>query len=150
MIQFKENARRDGRTEDGRTHGRTGGQTLFHRTLPTTAGGPIKINFSIYFNFYINIVAVCKLYAFNPINIHFILLVHVFLRSFCCIKHIYGPLGFLNASFMSLYSANTSFNKANSLWLIFESIKALEIKISILRSDTTSQITPFCAIMEVS
>ena len=34
MIQFKENARTEGRTE-GRT-----GQILFYRILPATAGGP--------------------------------------------------------------------------------------------------------------
>ena len=34
MIQFKENARTDGRKE---------GQTLFYRTLPATAGSPIKM-----------------------------------------------------------------------------------------------------------
>ena len=36
MIQFKENARTDGRTE-----GRKDGQTLFYGTLPDTARDPI-------------------------------------------------------------------------------------------------------------
>ena len=35
-------------------------------------------------------------------------------------------------SFMSLYSFNTSFTEKGWLWLIFGSIKALEIKISIV------------------
>ena len=35
MIQFQENARTEGRTER-----RKDGQTLFHRTLPATAGNP--------------------------------------------------------------------------------------------------------------
>ena len=35
-------------------------------------------------------------------------------------------------SFMSLYSFNTSFAEKNWLWLIFGSIKTLEIKISIV------------------
>ena len=37
-MQFKENARTDRRTE-GQTKD---GQTLFYRTLPATAGGPIN------------------------------------------------------------------------------------------------------------
>ena len=36
-IQFQENAWTEGRTE-----GQKNGQTLFYRTLPATAGGPIK------------------------------------------------------------------------------------------------------------
>ena len=44
MIQFKENAwtdgQKDGRT-DGQKDGRMDEQTLFHRTLPASAGGPI-------------------------------------------------------------------------------------------------------------
>ena len=40
MIQFKENAWTGGR-KDGRTDGRMDGQTLFYRTLPASAGGPI-------------------------------------------------------------------------------------------------------------
>ena len=58
MIQFKENAWTDGRTEkwkdrrterwmegqkDGKMDGRTLGQTLFYRTLPATARGQIRI-----------------------------------------------------------------------------------------------------------
>ena len=38
MIQFKENAWTDGRTE-----GWKDGQTLFYRTLLATARGPIKL-----------------------------------------------------------------------------------------------------------
>ena len=38
MIQLEENAWTEGRTER-----RKGGQTLFQRTLPATAGGPIMI-----------------------------------------------------------------------------------------------------------
>ena len=41
MIQFKENA-----WTDGRTDGRMDAQTLFYRTFPATAGGPkMKLNF---------------------------------------------------------------------------------------------------------
>ena len=39
MIQFKENAQTD-RRMDG--DGKMDGQTLFYRTLPATAGGPIS------------------------------------------------------------------------------------------------------------
>ena len=42
MTQFQENAQTDERTEgwnDRWTDGRTEGQTLFYRTLPTTARG---------------------------------------------------------------------------------------------------------------
>ena len=44
MIQFQENTWTEGQTEgqkDGRTEGRKDGQTLFYRTLPATAEGPI-------------------------------------------------------------------------------------------------------------
>ena len=44
MIQFKEKAWTDGRTEgwmEGQTEGWKDGQTLFYRTLLATAGGPI-------------------------------------------------------------------------------------------------------------
>ena len=41
MIQFKENAQADRRTE-GQTEGQKDRQTLFHRTLTATAGGPKK------------------------------------------------------------------------------------------------------------
>ena len=44
MIQFKENTQTDGRTEgwkDNRKDRRTDRQTLFYRTLPATAGGPV-------------------------------------------------------------------------------------------------------------
>ena len=37
MSQFRENL-----WTDGRMDGRTDGQTLFYRTLPTEAGGPKK------------------------------------------------------------------------------------------------------------
>ena len=39
MMQFKENAWTDRRTEGG-TEGQKDGQTLFHRTLLATAGAP--------------------------------------------------------------------------------------------------------------
>ena len=39
---------------------------------------------------------------------------------------------FLISSFISLYSFNTKFIKTNSSWLITDSIKALEIKTSML------------------
>ena len=49
MIQFKENTWTDGRTDgwkdgwmEGQKDGRIDRQTLFYRTLPATAGGPIK------------------------------------------------------------------------------------------------------------
>ena len=44
MIQFKENTWIDGRTEgwmEGQIEGQKDGQTLFYRTLPANAGGPI-------------------------------------------------------------------------------------------------------------
>ena len=34
--------KRPDKWKDGRTEGRKDGQTLFHRTLPTTAGGPTR------------------------------------------------------------------------------------------------------------
>ena len=40
MIQIQENVRTD-RRMDGQMEGRKDGQTLFHRTLPTTAASPI-------------------------------------------------------------------------------------------------------------
>ena len=43
MIQFKENAQTDRRME-GPKDGWKDGQTLFYRTLPTTARGPMKTN----------------------------------------------------------------------------------------------------------
>ena len=49
MIQFKEIAWTDGRT-DGRTEGWKDGQTLFYRTLPATAGGPINWG-DLYYSF---------------------------------------------------------------------------------------------------
>ena len=45
-------------------------------------------------------------------------------------KRIYQLSGFLNASFISLYSFNTSLTKKKLLWVISESIKVLEIKTS--------------------
>ena len=41
MIQFKENTQTDGE-KDRRMDGEKDRQTLFYRTLPATAGGPIK------------------------------------------------------------------------------------------------------------
>ena len=41
MSQFQENLLTDGRT-DGRTDRKMDRQTLFYRTLPVEAGGPIK------------------------------------------------------------------------------------------------------------
>ena len=40
MIQFKENARTDGKIDGGKTDGWKDGQTLFYRTLPSITGGP--------------------------------------------------------------------------------------------------------------
>ena len=40
--------------------------------------------------------------------------------------------GFFISSFISLYSLNTLFTETNSPWLIYESIKALEIRTSIV------------------
>ena len=47
MIQFKENALTDGQKDkrkDERREGQKDRQTLFCRTLPATAGGPIYIS----------------------------------------------------------------------------------------------------------
>ena len=41
MSKSRLNLRTDGRT-DGRTERRTDGQTIFYRTLPAEAGGPIR------------------------------------------------------------------------------------------------------------
>ena len=41
MSQSQESFRKEGR-KDKRTEGQKDGQTLIHRTLPATAGGPIK------------------------------------------------------------------------------------------------------------
>ena len=50
-IQRKCPDRRKDRRTDGRMDGRTEGQTLFYRTLPATAGGPIiNSNKSGFFN----------------------------------------------------------------------------------------------------
>ena len=85
----------------------------------------IIINCSIYFMLYFNNIVICKLWAF-----HFILLfVNFFLRltSYLTLTpYIIYYQHFLNASFMSLYS----FTKINLLWLIYESIKTLDIKTS--------------------
>ena len=56
-----------------------------------------------------------------------------------CINHIYiiyftAFSGYLISSLISLYSLNTLFTETNRLWLIYESIKALEIKTLIIFS----------------
>ena len=46
MIQFKENTRTDRRTEgqkDGWKNGQKDRQTIFYRSLPATAGGPLMV-----------------------------------------------------------------------------------------------------------
>ena len=49
---------------------------------------------------------------------------------------IYYPevSGFFISSFISLYSLNTLFTKTNLSWLIYESIKVLEIRVPIVFS----------------
>ena len=48
------------------------------------------------------------------------------------IKHIYLSLEFLISSFILSHSFSTLFIDTNSSWLIFESIKSLEIKTTIV------------------
>ena len=46
MIQFKENTHTDRRTEgqkDGWKNGQKDRQTIFYRSLPATAGGPLMV-----------------------------------------------------------------------------------------------------------
>ena len=67
-------------------------------------------------------------YCFYPIS---------FIRFFAYINHTYivyfaEVSGFFISAFISIYSLNTLFTEINSSCLIYESIKALEIRTSIV------------------
>ena len=72
------------------------------------------------------------------LHCYLLLILYHFIHTFLCfvnlinIVHSTKVSGFFNSSFISLCFLNTSFTETNSSWLIHQSVKVLEIRISIV------------------